>query len=322
MDIEYLLLLQHFREGPGAFLAPFMNGVSKLAVGFVPVAMACVLYWALDRKAGRRILAGFGLGLLANGFLKLVCCVYRPWIRDARVEPYGDSKVAATGYSFPSGHSTMATALFGGTGLWANRKKGGWRWFSFVLFALVLLTLFSRNYLGVHTPQDVVVGFASTALMMYISCRIEDWTDADPSRDTIVAAGGILLCIALALFYTFKSYPLTYLADGSLLVDPVKMRGDSFEGIGFVSSFVVCRWFERRGPDFEKELAPKPRFLLSLIALIPLFLWLNVCCPWLMVTLGRSVGRFLHHVVLVFYTFILVPWSMHFIAGRLTQRAR
>lgn len=320
MDIEYLLLLQRFREGPGAFLAPLMNWVSKLSVGFVPVAMACVLYWALDRKAGRRILSGFGLGLLANGFLKLVFCVYRPWVRDARVVPYGDSKVAATGYSFPSGHSTMATALFGGVGLWANRKKGGWRWLSYVLFALVLLTLFSRNYLGVHTPQDVVVGFASTALMMYIACRIEDWTDADPSRDAIVAVGGILLCIGLALFYTFKSYPLTYLSDGSLLVDPVRMRGDSFEGIGFVSAFSVCRWFERRGPDFEAELAFRPRLLLSLIALVPLAVWLGVCCPWLMGVLGRSAGRFIRHMVLIVYILILVPRAMHFAAGRLARQ--
>ena len=62
-----------------------------------------------DRAAGKRILAGFSLGLFLNGFLELLCCFYRPWIRDSRVFPYGDSKVTATGYSFPSGHSTFAT---------------------------------------------------------------------------------------------------------------------------------------------------------------------------------------------------------------------
>ena len=54
-----------------------------------------MIYWAFDRKAGRKILAGLGGGLFINGFLKLTFCVYRPWIRDTRILPYGDSKTAA-----------------------------------------------------------------------------------------------------------------------------------------------------------------------------------------------------------------------------------
>ncbi|MFR6582359.1 MAG: phosphatase PAP2 family protein [Ruminococcus sp.] len=64
--------------------------------------------------------------------------------------PYGDSKTAATGYSFPSGHTTRATAMFGGSGLWFMEKKHSV--VAGLLFVLVFLTMFSRNYLGVHTP--------------------------------------------------------------------------------------------------------------------------------------------------------------------------
>lgn len=156
MDIDYLIFLQNLRESTGDFFSPFLSWVSKFAVGFWPIAIMCMVYWVFDRKGGKRILAGFGCGLLMNGLLKLVFCVYRPWIRDPRVEPYGDSKVAATGYSFPSGHSTFATATFGGVGVWARKRN---KVISCILFILVILTLFSRNYLGVHTPQDVIVGF-------------------------------------------------------------------------------------------------------------------------------------------------------------------
>ena len=114
MDIEYLLYLQQFRETVGSILTPLMNAVTKLSAGFLPIAMMCMIYWAFDRKAGRKILAGL---------LKLTFCVYRPWIRDTRILPYGDSKTAATGYSFPSGHTTRATAMFGGSGLWFMEKK-------------------------------------------------------------------------------------------------------------------------------------------------------------------------------------------------------
>lgn len=80
MDIEYLLYLQQFRETVGSILTPLMNAVTKLSAGFLPIAMMCMIYWAFDRKAGRKILAGLGGGLFINGFLKLTFCVYRPWI--------------------------------------------------------------------------------------------------------------------------------------------------------------------------------------------------------------------------------------------------
>lgn len=69
MDIEYLLYLQQFRETVGSILTPLMNAVTKLSAGFLPIAMMCMIYWAFDRKAGRKILAGLGGGLFINGFL-------------------------------------------------------------------------------------------------------------------------------------------------------------------------------------------------------------------------------------------------------------
>ena len=90
MDIEYLLYLQQFRETVGSILTPLMNAVTKLSAGFLPIAMMCMIYWAFDRKAGRKILAGLGGGLFINGFLKPTFCVYRPWIRDTRILPSGE----------------------------------------------------------------------------------------------------------------------------------------------------------------------------------------------------------------------------------------
>ena len=84
MDITFLLFLQDFRENAGAYLAPFMNLVTEFSAGFWPIALMCMIYWAFDRKAGRKIIAGLGGGLFINGFLKVTFCIYRPWIRDTR----------------------------------------------------------------------------------------------------------------------------------------------------------------------------------------------------------------------------------------------
>lgn len=308
MDIDYLLMLQKFREHTESFLAPIMDWFTKMAISFWPLAIILMIYWAFDRKAGRRMFAGMSLAYLVNGFLKLTCCVYRPWIRDARVVPYGDSKVAATGYSFPSGHSTAATARYGSIGVWFRKRNKA---IMVVMFAAIFVTMFSRNYLGVHTPQDVLVGFGATVIALIIGNLVENWSDKNPAkRDIIILISGIVIAIVLVCYYEFKTYPMDYLADGSLLVDGKNMIPDSFEGIGFIVAFSICRIFERRGFDFEKEMDWKSRFVVGTIALIPIMWWdshiVNIC-----VTLGsKCVGKFLWSSGIIVYAMIIVPIIM------------
>ena len=306
MDIEILLWYQNFRNGVGAFLAPYFNWVTEFSVSFWPLAMMCIIYWAFDRKAGKRLFAGFGLGLLMNGLLKLIFCVYRPWIRDARIEPYGNSKVAATGYSFPSGHTTWATSVLMGVGYWLKKQEK--KILCVLLFVLALSVMVSRNYLGVHTPQDVLVGFVATLLMMFCANLIENWSDQDTKRDKIVLVAGIILCVGLTLFYEFKSYPLDYLSDGSLLVDPSKMRADSFQGIGFTSAYVICRYFERKS-SFDTSVNWKDRFIIGIFSLIPLYFWMVYAFPMLK-SINLSIGTFISYFVCVVYVFIVVPYFM------------
>ena len=313
MDIDYLLLLQNFREATGNVLSPFMGEVSKFAVSNLPFMFMFLIYWALDRQAGKRIIFGMALGNLMNGFLKLVFCVYRPWIRDARVLPYGDAKVAATGYSFPSGHSTFATGIFGGIGVWQYKQRH--RVIAALCWIFMALVMFSRNYLGVHTPQDVLVGFASTAIMIWVAYRIEAWTDEDNSRDLIVMIVGIAVCVAAGIFYFVKPYPLDYAADGSLLVDPAVMRIDSFQGIGFVSAYVIARYFERRF-KFDTELDFRTRLVIGLIALVPMYLWIDVVQTPLAAAIGSVPAMTLRFGVMTLYAMVLVPWIMSLVARK------
>lgn len=310
MDIEYLLLLQNFREATGNVLSPLMSWITKFSVSFWPIAMMLVVYWALDRRAGRNIIAGLCGGLFMNGFLKLTFCVYRPWVRDARVVPFGDSKTAATGYSFPSGHSTRATAIFGGIGVWQRKKH---RAVVIVCFVLVALIMFSRNYLGVHTPQDVVVGCLATALMMALMAYLERWSAGNLARDKIILAVGLALCVAASAYYMLKSYPMTVLEDGSLLVDPNKMRADSFEGIGYLVAYVICRCVEKHKLPFEEALPQKYRLPVAFAALVPVYFWVSSLSPAIM-AVDRRVGKFLFYSVIVAYSMVVVPGLMCCIA--------
>ncbi|HSK99876.1 MAG TPA: phosphatase PAP2 family protein [Rubrobacteraceae bacterium] len=81
-----------------------------------------------------------------------------------------DSAYTASFYSFPSGHATVAVGFYGVlTVILAYRARGLARWaIAAGGAALVLLIGFSRLYLGVHYPTDVLAGFL-TALVWVIS---------------------------------------------------------------------------------------------------------------------------------------------------------
>ena len=65
-------------------------------------------------------------------------------------------------YSFPSGHVSTTMAAMGAVFFYTNKK------YSWLAFLLVILMGFSRNYLVVHYPTDVLGG----AIIGFISALI------------------------------------------------------------------------------------------------------------------------------------------------------
>ncbi len=168
MDIDILLLLQEFRNGAGGFLTEFLSKMTFLAELNSAIVIMAILYWSISKELGSYLLMGWSGNRLANGVLKVTACAYRPWIRDSRILPYGNSISTATGYSFPSGHTMNAATVFGGI----VHRKDYPRALRIVLGFAMALVAFSRIYLGVHTPQDVLVGAGIGLLVMWLTLRL------------------------------------------------------------------------------------------------------------------------------------------------------
>ena len=157
--MEFLYLLEKIRV-PG--LNELMLGITKLGEETAFLVAALIVFWCVDKYRGYYVL-GVGLfGTLASQFMKLLCRIPRPWVRDENFTILEAAREEAGGYSFPSGHTQSAVGTFGS--LAATAKK---RWLQWLFIALPALVGFSRMYVGVHTPADVLVGAAISVALIF-----------------------------------------------------------------------------------------------------------------------------------------------------------
>ncbi len=93
--------------------------------------------------------------------------VLKSVFRRARPE-FIDSGYTANFYSYPSGHATVAVGFYGALAvILAYHLRGPARLAALAAgAALVLLIGFSRLYLGVHYPTDVLAGFLAAPLWL------------------------------------------------------------------------------------------------------------------------------------------------------------
>ena len=251
MDTEVLLALQSVRQSLGSGFESAIATLSESAM-MVGLVVCAVVYWCVHKKTGQFALLCFSFGNLLNQFVKNIACVYRPWIADARIEPAPGAIKGATGYSFPSGHTVTSGTTFGSLA-WRARKK--LPVVAVVLLVVVLLVGFLRMFLGVHTPQDVLVGLAEAALVVligsYVYDRYEAWCEkTGKNRDGLIVLGVLVLCVACLAAIELKSYPMDYV-DGVLLVDPNVMQRDCYEGVGVFFGMFLGWYCERRWVNFE-----------------------------------------------------------------------
>jgi membrane-associated phospholipid phosphatase len=244
--MEYLYALQTLREGAGSMLTPFFLAISEFAIVGGTLLLMFV-YWCVDKRIGAWGMFNLTLANFLTNVIKVTACVNRPWVQDPRLRLADEVADTATGYSFPSGHTAAGAAAYGTMGVWQRKR----RWVVALMAVLIVLTAFSRNWLGAHTLRDVCMSIALTAVVMVLTSLAMRHLDVHPNHDVTFAALICVMCAATVLYVSIKPFPLEYAATGALLVDPAQMTPDAWGSAGLTSGWAVSWVVERRFIGFD-----------------------------------------------------------------------
>ena len=295
MDLEILLNLQAWRDSIGGSLNSFFLFISTIAVDYFLVVPALIIFWNISKRKGANVLCSYGTSILFGSFLKATFSVYRPWVRDPNIRPVPEAFRGASGYSFPSGHTTSTSGFYGG--LMVAFKK---YWWVIVFGALmVLFTMFGRLYLGVHTPQDVLVGLLTGAISVTLITLLLNLADKKKNADIVIYAVASILVIGLLVYISLKSYPLDYDIHGRLIVDPKKMTVDGFKDPG-VFFGILSGWFiERRFIKFDIKGTNAQKVARAVIGGALYIIWETV--------LVGPLGKFVDNGIMYFFLKMSTP---------------
>ena len=311
MDIDYLLALQEFRDATGGALDSFMNGVSQADVVLCGLILQSLILWCVNREAGMFLLLANGIGGCLNTLVKNIACVYRPWIRSSALHPVAEAVPDATGYSFRSGHTQTATTALGGIAtVW--RKK---RWLVVLCVVGILLVGFSRNYLGVHTPQDVLFGIIVGIAGIAIAWWVYRFGEHGGKHDIIVLVVGLVLCAVFVIFCLLKPYPYDYV-DNQLLVDPEEMVKGCFVAAGLLAGSLIAWFCERRWVQFSVEGSTGTRIVRAIIGLVILAVIMYGAKAPLVALLGVDAGSFARYMLLALTAGLFYPMAFSAVQRR------
>ena len=182
-------------------LNEFMLLITKLGEETAFLAVALILFWCVDKRTGYYVMSVGFVGTIGSQFLKLACRVPRPWVLDPEFTILEEAREAASGYSFPSGHSQSAVGTFGGMA--ATIKKN---WLRFVFIAIAVLVPLSRMYIGVHTPADVLVGSGMSVILIFALKPLVYGKDGKGMKALL--AGMIVLALAYLAYVELWPFPV------------------------------------------------------------------------------------------------------------------
>jgi membrane-associated phospholipid phosphatase len=194
---EVILWVQSFSN---PFLDALLTAATLLGEEEFYLIFFPLIYWCFNKRTGIRLAYAFLLSAYLNSFLKDLFGIPRP--NDPRIRFLRQE----TSSSFPSNHAQGAVVTWGYlASQWQNRA------FWVVAIVLIFLNSFSRVYLGVHFPQDLVGGITIGVLYLlafnWVTAR---WGGALAKLPLVAQASlSVVLPIALMVVHPSEDTAMT-----------------------------------------------------------------------------------------------------------------
>jgi membrane-associated phospholipid phosphatase len=312
-----LELIRSVQSHASPALTACMKLITHLGAAPVYLVILPLIYWCFDEKKGLRLSLAVLVSLWINMALKQFLGQPRPFWEgwDPSVGMIGESL-----NGFPSGHAQISLIMWTIIASWTGKK-----WALPAACFLSLLVGFSRLYLGVHFPTDLLGGWILGALGLPAYLLREDRL-----KDALIRGGPRLqriLCAGLAFVMILYRPRPELLIPGALVLglglgyslnlDRLRFRaaGDGGDGPGPSGNTEQSGNAEQspgaqaafRGLRFAAGMAGMALLFTLLGRLIPeesaalypllfffrfalLGFWMSFAAPWLFLRLGLARG--------------------------------
>lgn len=101
--MEFLYFLEGIRN---PVVDAIMSAITMLGDETAFLAVGITVFWCVSKIDGYYLISTGLMGTVINQFLKILCRVPRPWVKDPKFTIVESAREAATGYSFPTVQST------------------------------------------------------------------------------------------------------------------------------------------------------------------------------------------------------------------------
>ena len=242
-----MVFLQGFM---GPILTVIMSFFTMLGEEAIVVGILGFLYWVWNKELAIFMGTNVLVGTVWNPLLKNLALRRRPYFDHPDIQclkPVHEGDIydiASQGYSFPSGHSSNATILYGSFpfavkrhGLMTKRaKRKLLRILRVIAFLVPFLVGLSRVMVGVHYPTDVFAGWALGVVVIFLISFLQKKV-----RTRWMLHAALVLVSLPGLFYC--------------------RTNDYYTCFGIMTGFFLGCFIDERFIQFENTRQPVPAIL-------------------------------------------------------------
>ncbi len=311
-QIDFLVWLQNIRSHCPDLINKFFLSATVIGEIWVPTLICGIWYWCVNAKNGIFLFLLFGFHYICSQLFKMISCVYRPWILDNRVEPLKEAITFSRSYSFPSGHSSMAASNLGGAAYLLRKNIP----LCIFLIMVILLVGFSRLWVGVHTPQDVIVGFLTGLVLVFAGNSVINWAEKSRNRYIYLLIIIDILMTTILIYIThFCKFPMDYV-NGKLLVNPKGAIHTAIVCYGYSLGLMNGAFLCRRFFPFEpSDYSIKSRIKIGVVGSVLSIIILNTALEYCFASDFRYRYTFLAAIIIGLFVTGIYPLIFQNIKG-------